>query len=178
MSDISLFYKNIIVEAKEFAKIKHNGQKYGEKDYIYHLDSVYNIGIEFNLDFRYLVAAYLHDTMEDTDTKKIELKNKFGDWIANAVYAVSGFGEGRKARKQNVIEKIKLFEEAIDLKMIDRLANMRESSKNKNIKLLKMYVDEIDDYDSLFIKGNKYIYNEIKLFRYDILLDKTKKCKM
>ena len=70
------------------------------------------------------------------------------------------------------------FEEAIDLKMIDRLANMREASKNKNIKLLKMYVDEIDDYDSLFTKGNKDIYNEIKLFRYDILLVKTKKCKM
>ena len=61
MSDISLFYKNIIAEAKEFAKIKHNGQKYCDKDYIYHLDSVYNIGIEFNLDFRYLVAAYLPD---------------------------------------------------------------------------------------------------------------------
>lgn len=178
MNDVDLFYKNIIIEARDFAKIKHGEQKYGEHDYVYHLDNVYKIAQEFNLEFKYLIAAYLHDVLEDTITTKEELKEKFGIWISEVVWAVSGFGDGRKARKADMLAKIEVFQDAILLKMIDRLANMREASKNGEAKLLQMYVDEIKDYDHLFSKGNKDIYYEIKLFKDSELLVKKAKNKM
>lgn len=177
MKEVDLFYKNVINEARDFAILKHGSQKYGQHDYIYHLDSVYNTALEFNLDFKYLIAAYLHDIIEDTKTTREEIELKFGSWIASAVYAVSGFGEGRKARKINMLAKMKNFEEAINLKMIDRLANMRESLKNKDVKLFKMYVDELDDYNELFSKGNKDIYYELQMFKFDPILKEKKKLK-
>ena len=175
MNEIDLFYKNLIAEARDFAILKHGNQKYGEHDYIYHLDNVYKTAIEFNLDFKYLIAAYLHDTIEDTETTKEEVEIKFGSWMASAVYTVSGFGEGRKARKLDVLSKLAIFEEAIDLKMIDRLSNMREALKNKDVKLFKMYVNELDDYNELFLKGNKDIYYELQMFKFDPILKDKKK---
>ena len=174
---VKLFMKNIIEEARDFAIKKHNGQKYGEHDYVYHLDRVFKIAEEFNLDDRYKVAAYLHDVIEDTKTTKEEIKEKFGVWMSEVVDAVSGFGENRKERKANMIAKIKNFEDSINLKMIDRLANMRECYLNKNEKLLNMYIKEIDDYEEIFSVGNKELFNAIKMFKNSVVENKKLKFK-
>lgn len=184
---INDFFKHIEDNVREFAIIKHGDQKYGDKDYVYHLDKVKEAVDEFGLDARYKIVAYLHDIYEDVkslngesiettrESLYKEVKNKYGEWVHEMIFAVSGFGSNRKERKENMIEKLKHNLEAINLKMLDRLVNMRECVNSGNEKLLKMYVSEIDDYHDLFSKGNKDIY--LKILEFKDLLSETKKTK-
>ena len=87
-------YGSLINKAKEFAKSKHKGQYYGDKDYYeWHIVGVVehlkrglkkNFGGS-NFYNHLLVVAYLHDTLEDTDTTKDEIKELFGNSIAHSV---------------------------------------------------------------------------------------------
>lgn len=152
--------------------IQHHGnQLYGNKPYSYHLDMVYDIAVEFGLDDNYLMAAYLHDMIEDCGVDKHFIQSISNLEVAEMVFAVSGEGNNRKERKISMISKIEKFFKAIDLKMIDRLANMRESQIN-NPKLFDMYVKELPDYLHLFEKGNQQLYSALHQF-----LEPSKKIK-
>lgn len=146
--------------ARKFAIEKHGVQMYGDKPYIYHLDMVYEIAKAFNLDEDYQVAAYLHDTLEDTDTTRKELEEKFGKRVANMVHSVTGEGANRKEKKASMIEKLKAFPEGILLKMIDRFANMKESLQIP--KMFKMYEAELSDYEELFSKTHIVLFEQMK----------------
>ncbi len=134
---------NKIQEARIYAIKKHGLQMYGTFPYVYHLDMVFNILVEFNItDQDILVASYLHDVLEDTKTTKEEIDNLFGDKISNLVEAVTGRGINRKARILNAYEKIKILgDDAATLKLSDRLANWRSSCAH-NPDLKSMYLKE------------------------------------
>lgn len=147
--------------ARSFAIQKHGSQKYGTYPYVYHLDLVHDYLISFGYDTAaYREAAYLHDTLEDTDTTLVELINLFGDNVASMVYAVTGIGKTRDLRTKDTIEKLKVFPDAIPLKMADRLVNMRFSSENSP-RHLEMYAKELQLYSSLFKKTNKKMYGDM-----------------
>jgi (p)ppGpp synthase/HD superfamily hydrolase len=148
-----------ILKARKFAIERHGDQKYGELPYIYHLDMVYETALAFNLDEDYQVAAYLHDTLEDTKTTKKELEEIFGKRVAEMVFSVTGEGETRKDKKASMIRKLEAFPEGINLKMVDRYANMKESLHIP--KLFKMYESELEAYAPLFEKGNEELYKLI-----------------
>lgn len=138
--------------------IKYHGtQLYGNKPYSYHLDMVYDIAVEFGLNDNYLMAAYLHDMIEDCGVDKHFILSISNLEVSEMVFAVSGEGNNRKERKLSMISKLENFPMAINLKMIDRLANMRESQLN-NPKLFDMYLKELPDYLPLFEKGHPQIY--------------------
>ena len=69
-----------ITAAYEFARIHHEGQlrKSGEP-FVCHPIEVAKIATEFGLDSDSIVAALLHDTVEDTSATQEELKEKFGN---------------------------------------------------------------------------------------------------
>ncbi len=86
--------KDIVKAAKELAKKLHEGMtdKYGNP-YFYHLERVanrvremeYNMVDETSEINLYIVAAYLHDVIEDTDYLIGDLIDEFGETIAEAV---------------------------------------------------------------------------------------------
>ena len=86
--------KDIVKAAKELAKKLHDGMtdKYGNP-YFYHLERVanrvrdmeYNMVDETSEINLYIVAAYLHDVIEDTDYLIGDLIDEFGETIAEAV---------------------------------------------------------------------------------------------
>ena len=86
--------KDIVKTAKELAKKLHEGMtdKYGNP-YFYHLERVANRvrEMEYNMvdetsDINlYIVAAYLHDVIEDTDHLIGDLIDEFGETVAEAV---------------------------------------------------------------------------------------------
>lgn len=151
----------LVLKARDFAIKKHAQQVYGKNPYIYHLDMVHSIVIEAQLSLEYRIASYLHDCLEDTQTSKKEIEDLFNANVAQMVWAVSGFGSTRKEKKEDMISKLVKNPQAIDLKMADRLANMRESFNN-NPELFKMYIKEMQSYDEIFKKGNKYLYDQLK----------------
>jgi (p)ppGpp synthase/HD superfamily hydrolase len=157
-------YKNYKVEkARNYAIFLHGEQKFGEEPYYYHLDMVHDIVVEFGLDEEYEIAAYLHDLLEDTSITKQELIKEFGEDIADMVFCVSGFGKNRKEKQKNIYEKIQTNVKSINLKMCDRLANLRSSKLNKP-KLFKRYCEEHElfNLDLIFSKGDLNLFKAIK----------------
>lgn len=97
----------LIEKAKAFAEKVHTGQTYGgDKPYTYHLAAVVQEAERFKLPEEVVAAAWLHDTIEDTNTTREELINEFGEEVARLVWAVTDYdGKNRKERAQKTLLK-------------------------------------------------------------------------
>lgn len=139
--------------AYELARIKHINQKYGDAPYWKHLKEVYAVLLE-NLDIipkelheRLLVAAPLHDAIEDTDLSYAEIKREFGLDVAECVYAVTDeLGRNRRERKKKTYPKLRDYGPAHFLKIADRIANIRSCIREDRFDLYLMYRKEQKDF--------------------------------
>jgi len=89
-------------EAYRFSDEMHLGQvrKSGEP-YISHPIAVAEICAEWKLDAQAIMAALLHDVIEDQDVKKEELIERFGAPVANLV---DGLSKLEKIEFQSLVE--------------------------------------------------------------------------
>ncbi|WP_332879184.1 RelA/SpoT family protein [Massilia sp. S19_KUP03_FR1] len=123
-----------VKEAYRFSDEMHLGQvrKSGEP-YISHPIAVAEICADWKLDAQAIMAAFLHDVMEDQDVKKDELIERFGSPVANLV---DGLSKLEKIEFQSLVEaqaenfRKMLLAMASDVRVIliklaDRLHNMR-----------------------------------------------------
>jgi GTP pyrophosphokinase len=94
IAEVRLHHPSISTEeiqlAYETAKKAHEGQlrKSGEP-YITHPVAVAGILAVLGLDRATIIAALLHDTVEDTPYNLVQLKNDFGDEVASLVDGVT-----------------------------------------------------------------------------------------
>ena len=132
---------NTIRKARQLAAEAHEGQKYGSRPYIVHLFQVVKILNSFDeIDLDVLAAAWLHDSIEDTDITVNQIRSQIGDRVADLVDAVTdGTGKNRKEKKERPYRLIPLVPGAIRLKLADRLANVLACKQDKNLGLLHMY---------------------------------------
>ena len=143
--------EDLLGKAVAKAAVMHQGQLYGEKLYVSHLsDVVYNLHrfgfLQMRLDddlFNALeVAGWLHDIVEDTPMTIEEVRADFGDTVADLVWAVTTEpGANRKARNAATYPKIARSDEAVILKLADRIANVEESWRTRDTRLF-MYKQE------------------------------------
>jgi GTP pyrophosphokinase len=123
-----------VKEAYRFSDEMHLGQlrKSGEP-YISHPIAVAEICADWKLDAQAIMAALLHDVIEDQDVKKEELIERFGPQVANLV---DGLSKLEKIEFQSLVEaqaenfRKMLLAMASDVRVIliklaDRLHNMR-----------------------------------------------------
>jgi guanosine-3',5'-bis(diphosphate) 3'-pyrophosphohydrolase len=134
-------------KAFDLAKVFHQNQKYGNEPYTKHLEDVVAVLKKFGItNSCLLAAAWLHDAVEDTPLTLEKVEEEFGNDVASLVYAVTTEpGKNRKERNAKTYPKIKSRNEAIYLKLADRIANVQASLEN-NIKKLKMYQNEFSDF--------------------------------
>lgn len=121
-------------DAYDFAYLKHESQfrKTGEL-YIIHPLEVAFILTEITADIPCLIAALLHDTIEDTSASKEEIEAKFGKEVADLVMGITKLGRINFSTDNDyLIEYYKkiivgMSEDVrvIILKLADRLHNMR-----------------------------------------------------
>lgn len=114
--------KATIQEAITFAKEKHKGQLDDEgKDYFEaHCVQVAEIiKVIAPQDDELIMAAYLHDTLEDTETTNGELAKFFGQRVSGLVLEVTKEG----SPKGNYFPRLKT-KDGILLKFADRLSNL------------------------------------------------------
>ena len=139
----------LVKEAAYFAISAHGNQTYDSYPYYYHLEEVVDILREFGYtDDKYIVAGYLHDTLEDTAVSYNDIKERFGEEIAEIVFAVTDeLGRNRKERKAKTYPKIKANKDAIIVKLADRISNMRNSLL-KGHKMSEMYIKEYGTFRS------------------------------
>ncbi len=79
-----------IVDATLYSANAHKGQKrQSGEDYIYHPIAVARILGEMRMDSRTIIAAILHDVVEDTDITLEQLIQRFGADVASLVDGVS-----------------------------------------------------------------------------------------
>lgn len=119
--------KEKILLAIDIAKKSHKGQKRDEgQDYIIHPLRIANCLIfELSItDTHLLVAAILHDVVEDSDTTLNDVENDFGEKIAGYVGKLTRDKE--KETKQEKFQKLmKESKEIRLLKATDFLDNLR-----------------------------------------------------
>ncbi len=125
---------NIIEDAFQLGKIAHEGQKrYTGEDYITHPISVAIILAEMRMDPPTIIAAILHDVLEDTHITKSDIIAQFGKEIADLVDGVTKltqieFESRAEAQAENFRKMIMAMARDIRvilIKLADRLHNMR-----------------------------------------------------
>src|ERR1051325_3694036 len=142
-------------KAKQFALRAHHGQKYGEHDYSYHLEQVVNIAEKTELSERVVAACWLHDTMEDCGTTFDQVENEFGKEVADMVLCVTDEpGKNRKERKLKTYPKIAANENALCVKLCDRIANLSQTISDRNTGLVQMYLEEHPDFRAHLFSAN------------------------
>jgi GTP pyrophosphokinase len=121
-------------EAYHFSDAAHQGQfrKSGEP-YISHPVAVAEILSEWQLDAQTLIAALLHDVVEDTEISKEDITQRFGKPVAELVDGVSKldrieFQSAQDAQAENFRKMLLAMARdvrVILIKLADRLHNMR-----------------------------------------------------
>ena len=124
----------IVVRAYEVAEVSHRGQMRRSGDpYITHPLAVTTILAELGMDTTTLVAALLHDTVEDTSYTLDQVGKEFGEEVAHLVdgvtkldkvkYADSHAAEAETIRK--MVVAMARDARVLVIKLADRLHNMR-----------------------------------------------------
>jgi len=129
--------RRLFEKARLMALSAHAAQRYGDKPYEWHLQAVVSVLERFgaSLDDRetadLLVAAWLHDSLEDTALTHGEIVEELGAEIAELVRRVTDEpGTSRKVRKPATYAKTRQHPRAITLKLADRIANAEASAEN------------------------------------------------
>ena len=122
-----------LLKAIEFASRKHSTQRRKGEDaspYINHPIAVTHLLADTGgiTDLVTLMAAVLHDTIEDTETTAEELEAQFGPAVRKVVEEVTDDKSLEKAdRKQRQIDHAPhLSKEAKAIKLADKIANVQD----------------------------------------------------
>lgn len=125
---------NHVRRAYFFAEQAHDGQFRRSGDaYVTHPLAVAGILSEMHMDHQSLMAAMLHDVIEDTGITKTAIKNQFGNTVADLVDGVSKlnkitFSSRAEAQAENFQKMAMAMAKdlrVILVKIADRLHNMR-----------------------------------------------------
>lgn len=120
--------------AYDFGEAKHRGQfRQTGEPYIFHPLAVARILADMRLDATTVVAAILHDVIEDTDAARDEVEQRFGSDVAYVVDGVSKLDKAQfhsqdEAQAENVRRLMLAMTRdlrVILVKLADRLHNMR-----------------------------------------------------
>jgi len=128
----------LIAKALRIAALAHKDGTRKGKDipYIIHPVEVAMILQENGMEDDIIIAGLLHDTLEDTELTKNELKKEFGKRIADLVVAASEKLENRdetdwKERKKHTINYLKNADEDIQiLSCADKLSNAKSIARD------------------------------------------------
>ena len=173
-----------IEKAYLFAKKLHEGQyRISEEPYIIHPVEVAKILVGLKVDSHTLQAAFLHDILEDTETKPEEIEELFGKDVLTLVQGVTKLGKLQfKSNEERQAENFRrLFiamandVRVIFLKLADRLHNMRTlnfMAVNKQQKIARETLDifaplanrlgigrikaELEDLSLRYLEPDKY----------------------
>jgi len=162
----------LVWEAYRFAFTAHDGvtRKTGEP-YITHPVSVACILADLHMDVPTLLAALLHDVVEDTDISSAEVKEKFGAQVADLVDGVTKldkieFQSASQAQAENFRKMLLAMSQdvrVILVKLADRLHNMQTLDAMKPEKRRRIAKETLDIYAPIANRlGLNLIYQELE----------------
>ena len=147
-----------IKKAHDFAEQAHRGQKRSSgEDYFIHPCAVVEILADFGFDSSTVIAAFLHDVLEDTSVTYDELREQFGDEICELVEGVTKldklqFVNREEAQAENfrkIFVAMAKDLRVIIIKLADRLHNMRSLQYLPEEKQKRIAKETLDIYAPL-----------------------------
>ena len=141
--------------AYEFARVAHMGQKrQSGEDYFIHPCAVSEILVDLGLDYETIMAAFLHDVIEDTATTADEIEEIFGKTVVMLVLGVTKLDKVHsKSKEDEQAENLRkmLFAISDDIRVIiiklcDRLHNMRTLSFKEPEKQVLTAIETLEIY--------------------------------
>jgi len=181
--------KQIMAAARWAAGLHYSQKRASGEPYIIHPISVAEILIDLKLDYKAIIAALLHDVIEDTEITRSDLRREFGREVESLVHGVTKIsflrGKSRTIQGAETIRKM-LFAMVKDIRVIliklaDKLHNMRtlgyldaESQKRIATECLDIYAplagrlgisrikDELEDLSFKYLKP--LVFEQIKNF--------------
>ena len=162
----------LVRKAYEFGAKAHAGQtRQTGEPYIHHPVAVAIILAEMHLDADTIVAAILHDVIEDTETAKDEISELFNPTIATLVDGVSKLDhihfENKEAAKAASFQKMMLAMvgdiRVILIKLADRLHNMRTLDIMRPEKKRRIARETLDIYVPIAVRlGINFLRMELQ----------------
>ncbi|MGB1800175.1 MAG: bifunctional GTP diphosphokinase/guanosine-3',5'-bis pyrophosphate 3'-pyrophosphohydrolase [Gammaproteobacteria bacterium] len=147
--------------AYQFSAKAHEGQKRKSGEpYIHHpLEVAYILG-EMHMDHQTLIAAILHDVIEDTPTAKTAITRRFGKGVAEIVDGVSKldkiqFESVEEAQAHNFRKMLMAMSNDIRVilvKLADRLHNMRTLGALKPEKRRRIAKETLEVYAPIALR--------------------------
>lgn len=166
----------LIEEAHDFAKEAHQGQKRKSgEDFFTHVYEVANILADMRLDSNTIIAAFLHDVLEDTKTKPSVIKEKFGQEVLDLIEGVTKIDnidvKDHDEFSAENIRKILLATSkdirVILIKLADRLHNMRTLKHMPEAHRIRISTETLEIYAPI---AHKLGMNKIKSELEDLSL--------
>ncbi len=147
-----------ILDAYRLAERMHRGQyrKSGEP-FIVHPIAVTAVLADYGLDVETLVAALLHDTVEDTDLTLDEVRQRFGEQVALMIDGVTKldrikFGSQEEAQAATIRKMVVAMAQDVRvllIKLADRLHNLRTISALRPEKQQRIAKETLEVYAPL-----------------------------
>ena len=185
LSQMDNKYHTIINEGFIFANEGHKNQKRKSGEpYITHPLQVAIYLSEINLDVETIIAALLHDLIEDTEITYEDIKNKFGKEVADIVDGVTKLDKIKynttEEAKADAIRKMVIAMSkdirVLILKLADRLHNIQTIEYHNDWKQEKIASETLYVYAPLAHRlGLQSIKHELEDISFKILFNKQNK---
>jgi len=182
----------LVEQAYEFSDAAHHGQLRQSGDaYISHPVAVAQIVANWQLDAQAIVAALLHDVMEDTAVTKEEISSRFGNPVAELVDGVSKLDRlesqtPAEAEAENFRKMLLAMASDVRvmlIKLADRLHNMRTLGAVSLEQRRRVARETIEIYapianrlglDRLFREMHELAFQHLYPLRYRVLAKAVK----
>ncbi|QDP02731.1 bifunctional GTP diphosphokinase/guanosine-3',5'-bis pyrophosphate 3'-pyrophosphohydrolase [Thalassotalea sp. PS06] len=178
-SYLSAEHVEMLKRAYVVAHEAHDGQMRSSGDpYITHPVAVARNLAEMHLDHETLMAALLHDVIEDTEVTKDELAELFGSTVAELVEGVSkldklSFSSKQEAQAENFRKMILAMVQDIRvilIKLADRTHNMRTLGSLRPEKRRRIARETLEIYAPIANRlGIHGIKNELEVLGFEAL---------
>src|ERR1700720_383747 len=146
---------NLVKKAYEFSQKHHAGQSRASGEpYPGHPREVGNVLADMKMEAVSIVAGLLHDSVEDTSVTTVEIRQEFGEQVADIVEGVNkiskiDFSSREEAQAEN-LRKMMLamvdYIRVVLIKLADRLHNMRTLEHLDNDRQQKIARETLDIY--------------------------------
>lgn len=184
-----------VYQAYLFGAAAHDGQtRMTGEPYIFHPLAVARVLAEMHMDTNCIIAAILHDVLEDTDVDHAQLASLFGETVADLVDGVSklshlNFGSKAEAQAESFRKMMLAMSKDIRVilvKLADRLHNMRTLGVMRPAKKRRIARETLEIYAPIAQRlGMRSLRRELELLgfeahypmRYRVLSDAVQRIK-
>ncbi|MCP5267846.1 MAG: bifunctional (p)ppGpp synthetase/guanosine-3',5'-bis(diphosphate) 3'-pyrophosphohydrolase [Zoogloeaceae bacterium] len=170
---------NLVRDAYAFADAAHRGQmRYSGEPYITHPLAVAGALAEWRMDVQAVVAALLHDVMEDTAVTKSEIGKRFGKQVAELVDGLSKldkieFQSHQEAQAENFRKMLMAMAHdlrVVLIKLADRLHNLQTMSAVRLDKRKRIAAETLEIYAPIANRlGLNKVYRELQDLSFQLI---------